>query len=551
MSDHRADVDPTAALRRLMAGHTRAEKRSLGLYALLSSVSAVGAASQPWLIGQTLDAALESDTARLTRLITAMAVVIGLGIVCNVSRHVVAERVKLRLAADLRTRVGVMAAHAAGDVAGHTSPAHVATVASSDVERVSGYPVARIRLLSSVLGMAVVVVYMVTISPLVAALVVVGVPAFIRLTAKIAEPLEERQDKHRDSLGTVTALSADISHGLRILRGLRAEAVARARLDAASRATEAAGVRVARIEALLLVSGQLLPGLFLTLLVAVSGHLAVSGSLPAASLVTVYAASGYLFLPISAAADFFGTRSSARVAARRTVQVLDAPVHAWPGSLAPVPAAAVLSDGVSGLRVPARGLSVVVTGDPEALARRIAALSSEAGLLDATPLRDFDRAALRAALRHQGARSTMFSGTVRELLDPRGAHEDGALAVVLRVAGADDVVARLDGGLDAHVHADGRSVSGGQRQRLTLARALLGDPAYLVLVEPTTALDAVTEVEVAARVAAHRRERTTVVLTQGGAFRAVADHVLVVEDDQTEITAGELAEPIAVGGHDG
>ncbi|WP_134765081.1 ABC transporter ATP-binding protein [Nocardioides sp. 1609] len=535
-----SDVDAGEALRRLMAGHSRTEKRSLVLYALLSSISAIGAASQPWLIGQILEAALESGTARLTWLVSAMAVVIGVGIACNVSRHVVAERVKLRLAADLRVRVGAKAARAASDVAGHTSPAHVATVASSDVERVSSYPVARIRLLSSVLGMAVVVAYMMTISPLLAVLVVVGVPAFIWLTARIAEPLEERQDKHRDSLGTVTALSADISQGLRILRGLRAEGVARARLDIASRATEVAGVRVARIEALLLVSGQLLPGLFLTLLIWVSSHLAASGQLSAASLVTVYAASGYLFLPISAAVDFLGTRSGARVAARRTVQVLDAPVSGWAGSLAPIPSAAVLTDTVTGIRIQPGGLSVVVSGEPESLARRLTALSLESGRLDDTALRDFDLAALRASLRYQGARSTMFSGTVRELLDPRGSHADAELEDVLRVAGADDVVARLDGGLDAQVYADGRSVSGGQRQRLALARALLGGPSYLVLVEPTTALDAATEVKVAARVAEYRKGRTTVVFARGGAFRAVADHQINVDDDAAadQVVAG-------------
>ncbi len=513
-----------------MAGHSAAEQRSLALYAVLSSLSAVAVASTPWLTGAILESTLEPGTTRLVWLLLAMAAAIGVMILCNVSRHVVAERVKLRLAADLRTRVGVKVAHAAGEVAAHTPPSQVSIVVSSDIEKVAGYPVARIRLLSSILGMLVVTAYLVTISPLVALVVLCGVPAFIWVTARVSAPLEDRQDAHRDSLGIVTALSADIGQGLRILRGFGAEGVARDRLAAASRGTEVAGTRVAQIQALLLVLGQLLPGLFLASLVWLSGHLAMEGSVPVASLVTVYAASVHLFLPISTAADFLGIRSGARVAAQRTVDVLDAPEQTWSGVVAPVPYHGDLVDAATGVRAPAGSLSVVAGPDLEQLGRRLAAISHDAARLGDEPLRAYARAELRAAVRFQGARSTMFSGTVRDMLDPQGRHDDADIAKVLLVAAADDVVARLDGGLDAHLHADGRSISGGQRQRLTLARALLGDPPYLVLVEPTTALDAVTEAEVAARVAEHRRGRTTVVLAHSGAFRAVADHMITLEE---------------------
>lgn len=520
----------TEPLRRLMAGLGRAERRSLVFYAVLSLVSAVAAATVPWLIGAILDSAQKPVATRLTWLLVAMAAALGVGIACNVSRHVIAERIKLRVAAELRTRVGTKVAHAATEVAGHTSPSEVTTVVSADVERVAGYPAARIRLAASLVGMLVVTAYMLTISPPVALLVLCGVPAFMWLTTRIANPLEERQDVHRELLGTVAALSADIGLGLRILRGLGAEPVARARLDAASRATELAGTRVAQIQALLLISGQLLPGLFLVGLVWFGGHLATSGSLPAAGLVTFYAASAYLVLPISVAAAFGGIRSGARVAAKRTVSVLDAPEEPWTGALTPVPQDADLSDPVTGLLVPAGSLSVVSCADLESLGRRLTGMSDDAGDLDDQPIKSYARAELRAALRYHGARSTMLSGTVRDMLDPNGQYDDAEIAKVLYAAAADDVVARLDGGLDGRIHTDGRSVSGGQRQRLALARSLLGNPPYLVLVEPTTALDAVTEVGVAQRVADYRRGRTTVVLAHGGAFWAVADHLVTLEE---------------------
>ncbi len=83
----------------------------------------------------------------------------------------------------------------------------------------------------------------------------------------------------------------------------------------------------------------------------------------------------------------------------------------------------------------------------------------------------------------------------------------------LRAACAEDIVAELPGGPDTWIAEGGREFSGGQQQRLRLARALVADPEVLVLVEPTSAVDAHTEARIAARLAASRAGRTTVVCT--------------------------------------
>ena len=78
----------------------------------------------------------------------------------------------------------------------------------------------------------------------------------------------------------------------------------------------------------------------------------------------------------------------------------------------------------------------------------------------------------------------------------------------------------------------GRGLSGGQRQRVVLARALAADAPVLVLVEPTSAVDAHTEARIAERVAAVRRGRTTVVTTVSPLWLHHADRVVLVEDDR-------------------
>ena len=87
------------------------------------------------------------------------------------------------------------------------------------------------------------------------------------------------------------------------------------------------------------------------------------------------------------------------------------------------------------------------------------------------------------------------------------------MLAAIAVANAEDVLDALPEGLAGLVEERGRSLSGGQRQRLVLARALLADAEILLLVDPTSAVDAHTEARIARRLREARRGRTTVVLT--------------------------------------
>jgi ABC-type multidrug transport system fused ATPase/permease subunit len=111
------------------------------------------------------------------------------------------------------------------------------------------------------------------------------------------------------------------------------------------------------------------------------------------------------------------------------------------------------------------------------------------------------------------AEPRLFTGTLREQVDPDHAHDDAAVLAALELADAADVLAALPGGLDGHVEERGRSLSGGQRQRVALARAVLADAEILLLVEPTSAVDAHTEARIAERLQSGRAGRTTLVTT--------------------------------------
>ena len=118
--------------------------------------------------------------------------------------------------------------------------------------------------------------------------------------------------------------------------------------------------------------------------------------------------------------------------------------------------------------------------------------------------------------------------------------DDGDLLAALRVAAADDVLDALPEGLDATVDEGGRAFSGGQRQRLALARTLLTDAEVLVLIDPTSAVDAHTEALVASRLRAARHDdgsgsaRTTVVTSASPLLLDHCDEVVFVRDGVVE-----------------
>jgi ABC-type multidrug transport system fused ATPase/permease subunit len=130
-----------------------------------------------------------------------------------------------------------------------------------------------------------------------------------------------------------------------------------------------------------------------------------------------------------------------------------------------------------------------------------------------------------------GAEPFLIAGSVRENLvyGAAGPVDDEALGEALARAGLGGLVAGLPGGLEYPIAEDGSGLSAGQKQRLCLARALLGRPRLLVLDEASANLDERTEAEIAGSIASLRGEVTAIIVSHRPGMLRHADHVFALE----------------------
>jgi ATP-binding cassette subfamily B protein len=145
-------------------------------------------------------------------------------------------------------------------------------------------------------------------------------------------------------------------------------------------------------------------------------------------------------------------------------------------------------------------------------------------------VRDWPLAALRQVVSIVPQQASLVTGTIRSnLLWRDGGASDDALWQALELAQAADFVRKKPGGLDAVVEAGGKNFSGGQRQRLTIARALVGSPQLVVLDDAASALDFATDAALRHALRSLRPAASSVVISQRVSAVMDADLVLVLD----------------------
>jgi ABC-type multidrug transport system fused ATPase/permease subunit len=519
---------------RLLLWVGRHQVRTLLLGIALGIVWMLAQALMPFALGRAIDEGLaEGDTTGLAQWV---AVLLALGVVQAIS-GVLRHRAAVSNWLQASFRLAQVVAHHVARVGPamrerHTTGEVVATI-SNDAMRAGGAFDITARGAGAIASYVVVAIVLLSASTVLGLVVLLGVPVLVLTLAFVIRPLQQRQREQREEVGHLTALGADTVAGLRVLRGIGGEEVFLDRYRRRSQEVRRAGVRVALPQSTLDASQVLLPGIFVVIVTWLGARFANAGRIGPGELVAFYGYAAFLVIPMRTAAEAVDKITRSFVGARRMLDVLDVePQVTDPAAPAPEPpAGSLLADRRSGVVVEPGLLTAVVAAVPHEaveLADRLGRFVDDEGVtLGGVRLVDLPLAAIRRRVVVSETDPMVFSGPLRTHLDPWGRSNDhGELLAAVAVANAEDVLEAMPEGLEGHVEERGRSFSGGQRQRLVLARALVADPEILVLVEPTSAVDAHTEARVADRLREARRGRTTVVITASPLMLDRAERVL-------------------------
>ncbi len=420
-------------------------------------------------------------------------------------------------------------------------PGDLLSIATGDAERAATFLQQLVFTTAAVFGLCVSAVVLAVIDPLLALVVLLGVPAVLAVTHLLSAPLARRSEARQAAVGRATGVAADLVQGLRPLKGIGAEDAAVARFRTASREAATASVAAARWEGVMYGVTRWLSGGFLVAVALVASQRALQGEIGIGELIAVVGLAQFVAEPINLLSYMVAQVAQSRASAGRIVDFLGSAPLVHEGADTATAGALVL-DGVShgtlhdvSLEVAPGRLVALAVEDPADAASLMALLRGEAlptsgrVCLGGRVLTDLRIESARSLLLVADHHVDLFAGTLRSNVDPGARLDPPRLARVLEASAADDVVAQSPDGLEEHVDVDGTALSGGQRQRIALARALAVEAPVLVLHDPTTAVDAVTEHRIAAALhdVRHREgSNATLLLTSSPALLARADTVV-------------------------
>ena len=152
-------------------------------------------------------------------------------------------------------------------------------------------------------------------------------------------------------------------------------------------------------------------------------------------------------------------------------------------------------------------------------------------LIDGVPVERYPLRHLRDAVAMVLQKNTLFSGTLKENLlwgDQDASQEE--IEEACRIAGADEFIGRLENGYDTEMGQGGVNVSGGQKQRLCIARAILKKPKVLILDDSTSAVDTATEARIREQLERKLPDMTKIIIAQRISSVRHADQILVLDD---------------------
>jgi ABC-type multidrug transport system fused ATPase/permease subunit len=521
----------------------------------LAALSMLGTVAIPALSGAAVNAIQYGRHRR--ELLTYSLLIAGAGVIrfgLTAFRRLIAGRVSLGVEYDLREYLFARLQALELAFFDRQQTGQLMSRVTVDLQAVRfflGYGL--IFMVQSALAITLAAVAMFVLQPVLAAIALLPVPFVVYSTYRYSRSARPALEEVQQRIAELTADVQENIAGVRVVKAFAREAHQRARFErSVSRVFEQSMVE-ARLQTRYNPLIGFLPQLGLAAVLLVGGYAVIHHDLKVGDFTAFYLYLLMLLSPMQTLGVTLTMAQRATASGARIFQVLDrAPLLTSPPDAPPLPPgnghvrfesvslryAGASTDAVHAvdLDVPA-GRTVALIGATGSGKTTIAALIARLYdpteglvLIDGADIRDVEVGSLRRAVAITGDDPFLFSTTVHDNIayaraDATRAEVEGAA----RRAQADEFIRRLPDGYDTRIGERGLTVSGGQRQRLAIARAILANPRILILDDATSSVDATTEREIKLALAEVMAGRTTFIVAHRLSTIAMADEVVVLE----------------------
>jgi len=428
----------------------------------------------------------------------------------------------------------------------------------------------------AILQVAIVVSVMFYLNLKLALLALVPLPFLIAGALTYTLTAHRRYRLQRRASSDMNALLHDNLAGVRQIKSFVREREEHARFNRVSDQLRHATLVVMRVWAIYSPSMSLFEAVGALLVLGFGGHAVLTGNMQIGDLVAFLMLTAFLYDPVTRLHQLNQLVQAGRAAGERVFEILDEPTE--PGAVTagidrdrPRGASRILGDiryenvsfsyveGLPALRhvsfYAAPGTTVALVGATGAgkstlvsLLVRFYELSSGQIYIDGKPIREYDLRTLREAIGVVTQESFLFNGSIREnLLLGKPDATDAELWRAIDAANARQFIERLPEGRDSVVGERGVKLSVGEKQRVSIARALLKDPPILILDEATASVDTATERLIQEALERLMANRTSIVIAHRLSTIVHADQILVLDHGRI-IERGTHEELLALGG---
>jgi ATP-binding cassette subfamily B protein len=542
-----------AALLRRLLRYALPYRRDVALAVVLLLAGGLLALVGPWLTQRALDVAIPRRDGPLLILLTAAFLgALLVEFVQEYASTLVTTRIGQRVMFDLRAQLFERLQRLSISYFDRNPVGRLITRVTSDVETLNElFSSGLVALFGDFFTLAAIMVMMLVMDWRLALVAFTVIPLIWIIAVMFRRRI---RDAFRDIRAKVARLNAFLQEhlsGMRVVQLFGREEEAGRRFDEVNRDHLRSHLRSITIYAVFLPIGEVITAVALASLLWVGG-LRVGGTLTVGVLAAFIQLTRRFFQPLQDLSDKFNLLQSAMASSERIFRLLDTPLEV-PEPAAPVPLPVPLRGEVrfEGVWFRYRAEGPWVLEDVSFTARpgETVALVGHTGagkttiislllrfydptrgriLLDGVDIRELSLSDLRGAVGYVQQDLFLFAGDIERniLLDAGGGRETAAEAA--RRTGADRFIARLPQGYGHVLGERGRSLSVGERQLLSFARALARDPAILVLDEATSSVDAEAEARIQAAVRELMSGRTSLVVAHRLSTIVDADEILVL-----------------------